>query len=70
MLNAANEVAVSAFLDERLSFIGIAEVIRLAMDAFERNAAARVAGLDDVRAIDRWAREFAARASAGVQSTS
>jgi 1-deoxy-D-xylulose-5-phosphate reductoisomerase len=70
VLNAANEVAVSAFLDERLSFNGIPAIIRLAMDEFERNGAARVSGLDDVRAIDGWAREFAGRASAGVQSAS
>ena len=40
VLNAANEVAVSAFLDERLGFTGIPDVIRLAMDAYERNGAA------------------------------
>ena len=70
VLNAANEVAVSAFLDERLSFTGIPGIIRLAMDAFDRNGVARVSGLDDVRDIDRWARDFAVRATAGVQSTS
>jgi 1-deoxy-D-xylulose-5-phosphate reductoisomerase len=69
VLNAANEVAVSAFLEERLGFTGIPDVIRLAMDAFERNGA-QVTGLDDVRAIDKWARDFAVRASAGVQSSS
>jgi 1-deoxy-D-xylulose-5-phosphate reductoisomerase len=68
VLNAANEVAVSAFLEARLGFMGIPDIIRLAMDAFERNGAAPVSGLDDVREIDRWAREFASRASAGVQS--
>jgi 1-deoxy-D-xylulose-5-phosphate reductoisomerase len=70
VLNAANEIAVSAFLDGRLGFTGIPGIIRRAMDEFERNGAARVSGLDDVRAIDGWARGFAARASAGVQSTS
>ena len=70
VLNAANEVAVSAFLAERLSFTGIPGIIRLAMDAFDRNGVARVSGLDDVRDIDRWARDFAVRATAGVQSTS
>ena len=69
VLNAANEVAVSAFLDERLGFTGIPDIIRLAMDAFERNGAAPVSGLDDVRAVDQWARDFATRATAGVQST-
>jgi 1-deoxy-D-xylulose-5-phosphate reductoisomerase len=68
VLNAANEVAVSAFLDARLGFMGIPETIRLTMDAFERNGGAPVGGLGDVRAIDRWAREFATRAGAGVQS--
>jgi 1-deoxy-D-xylulose-5-phosphate reductoisomerase len=70
VLNAANEVAVSAFLDERLGFTGIPDLIRLAMDDYERNGAARVSGLDDVRAIDLWAREFAMRATAGARTTS
>jgi 1-deoxy-D-xylulose-5-phosphate reductoisomerase len=59
VLNAANEIAVSAFLEERLGFSGIPDVIRLSMDAFERNGTAHLSGLDDVRAIDQWAREFA-----------
>ena len=33
VLNAANEVAVAAFLDGRLSFLGIADVIAATMDA-------------------------------------
>jgi len=70
VLNAANEVAVSAFLDRRLGFTGIPDVIRSAMDAYERNGAATVASLADVREIDGWARAFTVRASAGVQSTS
>src|SRR5215211_6599022 len=70
VLNAANEVAVSAFLAGRLGFTGIPDIIRLAMDAFERNGAARVTGLDDVRAIDAWAHEFATTATAGVQAAS
>ena len=71
VLNAANEVAVAAFLEERLGFTGIAEVIRHTMDAFEADqGTAAVSGLDDVRRIDGWARTFAARAAAGVQSTS
>jgi hypothetical protein len=38
------------------------------MDAYELDGAARVTGLADVREIDGWARAFAARATAGVQS--
>ena len=70
VLNAANEVAVAAFLEARLGFTGIPEVIRHTMDAFEDgHAASRVEGLADVRQIDSWARGFAAQAATGVQST-
>jgi 1-deoxy-D-xylulose-5-phosphate reductoisomerase len=68
VLNAANEIAVAAFLESRLGFTGIPELIRQCMDAYERNGAAAVHTLDDVRAVDRWARDFAARAARGVQS--
>jgi 1-deoxy-D-xylulose-5-phosphate reductoisomerase len=71
VLNAANEIAVAAFLDERLSFTGIASVIRQTMDAFENERPdRRVHGLAEVRTIDGWARAFAARAATGVQSAS
>jgi 1-deoxy-D-xylulose-5-phosphate reductoisomerase len=70
VLNAANEIAVSAFLEKRLGFTGIADVIRSAMEAYERAGAGDVRTLADVREIDGWARAFAARASAGVQSAS
>jgi 1-deoxy-D-xylulose-5-phosphate reductoisomerase len=70
VLNAANEVAVSAFLEDRLGFTAIADVIRQSMDAFERAGAAPVTGLADVRAIDAWAREFALRATTGLQTAS
>jgi len=70
VLNAANEVAVAAFLHDRLPFTGIPAVIRLAMDAHELDCAAEVTGLGDVRKIDAWAREFAGRATRGLQSMS
>jgi 1-deoxy-D-xylulose-5-phosphate reductoisomerase len=56
VLNAANEVAVAAFLDGTLSFLSIAEVIERTMDA---SPAGNVTGLSDVRTVDRWARGFA-----------
>ena len=68
VLNAANEVAVAAFLQSRLGFTGIPEVILAAMEAYELNGAAPIHGLGDVRAIDAWAREFAASSSAKVKS--
>jgi 1-deoxy-D-xylulose-5-phosphate reductoisomerase len=70
VLNAANEVAVSAFLEDRLAFPAIAAVIEQAMDGFERNGGVHVAGLADVRTIDEWARDFATRATTSVRTAS
>ncbi len=56
MLNAANEVAVAAFLAGRLSFLGIAEVVEASLD---RLGGAPVASLDDVYASDAEARRVA-----------
>ncbi|HXW07198.1 MAG TPA: 1-deoxy-D-xylulose-5-phosphate reductoisomerase [Vicinamibacterales bacterium] len=68
VLNAANEVAVAGFLDSRLSFTGIPDVIRRTMDAYEAQAPWPVTALSEVRSLDRWARGFAARLSGLVQS--
>ncbi|HTX70541.1 MAG TPA: 1-deoxy-D-xylulose-5-phosphate reductoisomerase [Thermoleophilia bacterium] len=61
VLNAANEVAVAAFLDGRLSFLGIAEVVEASLD---RLGAEALASLDDVFAVDADARRVAAAAVA------
>jgi 1-deoxy-D-xylulose-5-phosphate reductoisomerase len=61
VLNAANEVAVAEFLHLRLGFTSIPDVIAQAMDAYERSGPSTVSGLDDVRAIDQWARDFSFR---------
>ena len=55
-LNAANEVAVAAFLEGRLGFLGIPALIDQVMGA-HRNVPARE--LDEVLEADRWARSFA-----------
>ena len=68
VLNAANEVAVAAFLDSRLPFPAIADVIARAMDEHERRGTPQIRDLTDVRSIDAWARDFATRSAAGVQS--
>ena len=57
ILNAANEVAVAGFLDGRLGFLGIAEVVERTL---ERIDAVPLGGLDDVWPIDREARRIAA----------
>ena len=55
-LNAANEVAVDAFLDSRIGFDRIA---RLVGDVMERTAVTGVQNLDDVLEHDRQARQTA-----------
>jgi 1-deoxy-D-xylulose-5-phosphate reductoisomerase len=68
VLNAANEVAVAAFLESRLPFTGIPGIIGQSLDAYERDGRRAVKTLADVRAIDAWARDFSARWAGRVQS--
>lgn len=56
VLNAANEVAVAAFLGGRLGFLGIPELIEAVLERHDNRAAA---DLPAVLAADRWAREVA-----------
>jgi 1-deoxy-D-xylulose-5-phosphate reductoisomerase len=70
VLNAANEVAVAAFLDNRVAFPAIGAIIERAMDEYERGGAAPVSGLAGVRELDAWARAWAVRAAGRVQSAS
>ncbi|WP_272990449.1 MULTISPECIES: 1-deoxy-D-xylulose-5-phosphate reductoisomerase [Spongiibacter] len=57
VLNAANEVAVEAFLAESLPFTAIPRVLESVMECFEN---VEPTSLDDVKAADRLARERAA----------
>src|SRR5262249_29498036 len=62
VLNAANEVAVDAFLDGRLGFLGIADVVEDALDAGEAAGVGygdSTIDLEDVLAADAWARDHA-----------
>jgi 1-deoxy-D-xylulose-5-phosphate reductoisomerase len=68
VLNAANEVAVTAFLERRIGLPAIPELIERAMDAHESGGGHVLRGLSDVRAVDRWAREFAEAGAGRVQS--
>ena len=67
-LNAANEVAVEAFLAGRLPFGAIPDVIAAAVDEAER-AQLSVESLDELRCVDQRARELSATLAAEVQST-
>jgi len=61
-LNAANEVAVAAFLEGRLGFLGIPRVIEAVLERHENRPAQ---ALDAVLGADRWARELAGTMLAG-----
>ncbi|KAF0847829.1 1-deoxy-D-xylulose 5-phosphate reductoisomerase [Nocardia caishijiensis] len=61
--NAANEVAVSAFLDGAIRFPDIVRTVTRAVEAADRWTV-EPDNLDDVLAADRWARQFAAEAVA------
>ena len=59
VLNAANEVAVEAFLASRIGFADIPRTIERALDAADHSSAAPTT-LAEVRQIDGWARAFSA----------
>jgi 1-deoxy-D-xylulose-5-phosphate reductoisomerase len=61
VLNAANEIAVEAFIGGRLGFTGIAALVEKTMEAAEpRGLFAEPANVDDALAIDRTVRSLAA----------
>ena len=62
ILNAANEVAVAAFLERRLSFTGIPALLEATLEAV---TAGPEGSLDDVLAADAAARDFALQRVAG-----
>ena len=64
VLNAANEVAVEAFLAGRLGFLAIADVIERALDA---HTPAPVRTLREVRDVDQWARGYSAELARGLE---
>jgi 1-deoxy-D-xylulose-5-phosphate reductoisomerase len=61
VLNAANEIAVAAFLEQRLPYVGIPQVIAAALDAVPTSA---VDSLDSVMAADEAGRRAASQALA------
>ena len=58
-MNAANEVAVAAFLAGRGSYLGIAGTVEAVMEAHEREGVQEVTSLEQLEAVDAWARRFA-----------
>lgn len=58
VLNAANEAAVSAFLDRKINFPQISEIVARVMG---RHKVVAHPGLPEILAVDAWARQEAAR---------
>jgi 1-deoxy-D-xylulose-5-phosphate reductoisomerase len=56
VLNAANEVAVNAFLKKKISFIEIAKVVSMTMEAHDVHSNPN---LEDIITADKWARRTA-----------
>lgn len=56
VMNAANEIAVEAFLDGRIGFVQIAETIERTMNA---HSAHKLVSIDEVLKADMWSRETA-----------
>jgi 1-deoxy-D-xylulose-5-phosphate reductoisomerase len=57
VLNAADEVAVAAFLEERLPF---ARIIVLVERVLNEHTALQQPSIEDIEDVDRWARARAA----------
>ena len=64
VLNAANEVAVEAFVNRQLSFLGITETVRRTMHA---HRVVEHPTLEQILAADAWARQEAARVLAALK---
>jgi 1-deoxy-D-xylulose-5-phosphate reductoisomerase len=64
VLNAANEVAVASYLDEKISFVSIPRVIEQTMDAHTTES---VTTLPSVREVDRWARHYSQNVARGLE---
>ena len=59
VMNAANEIAVAAFLSERLSYLGIADVVEAVMEAHEEEGVQTVESVEQLLELDFWARRTA-----------
>ena len=64
-LNAVNEAAVGAFLDRRIQFLRIAEVIEEVLEAVPEFGA--MESMEAIVFVDAWAREEAEKATRGAR---
>jgi 1-deoxy-D-xylulose-5-phosphate reductoisomerase len=64
VLNAANEVAVASYLEEKISFVSIPRIIEQTMDA---HSTVVTPTLEAVREVDRWARLYSQNVARGLE---
>ncbi len=64
VLNSANEVAVASYLEEKISFVSVPQVIEQTLDA---HASLPVTTLEAVREVDRWARDYSQNVARGLE---
>jgi 1-deoxy-D-xylulose-5-phosphate reductoisomerase len=60
VMNGANETAVDAFLNGKISFTGIPRVLRVVLKKFGRQKPSKTVTLPAVLEADRWSRRAAA----------
>ena len=58
-MNAANEVAVASFLEEKLPYLGIAECVEAVMSQHEARGVQQVMSIEQLLEVDAWARSCA-----------
>lgn len=58
VLSASNEIAVKAFLDEKISFVDICKIVKKTL---KKHEVVENPNLDDILNADKWAREEAIR---------
>lgn len=60
-LNAANEVVVDAFLESRIKFLQIADVIEEVLQIVPESEFGEMQSMEAIESVDRWAREASTR---------
>ena len=67
VLNAANEIAVAAFLAGRIGFLQVVDIVEAAL---ERCESGKLEGLADILAVDAEARRIAEHLIGGSRTAS
>lgn len=65
-MNAANEVAVAAFLAEQIGYLDIARCVEATMDAHEGAGVQVVESLEQLKAVDAWGPRLRKRVGPGA----